>query len=160
MPHNAVNFNHSSQPDIWLSSLTCSFPHIAPLLPLFLSSPSSLPLLPSPPPFPSPIPFLVHVSSQGEYRREKLKETIAPAMDISISSNFERFLYHMADDDANTLRGWMETFEKTQCLTATTALKARVVTEMKVRRAETPAPTSLNIAQTHTRGSQPCAWRN
>ena len=124
------------------------------LLPFSLSSPPSLPLLPllpSPPPFPSPIPFLVHVSSQGEYRREKLKETIAPAMDISISSNFERFLYHMADDDANTLRGWMETFEKTQCLTATTALKARVVTEMKVRRAETPPPTSLNIAQTHAR---------
>ena len=129
----------------------------------FSLSPSRLP-----PYFPSllplttslPRPRLFHVSSQGEYRREKLKETIAPAMDISISSNFERFLYHMADDDANTLRGWMETFEKTQCLTATTALKARVVTEMKVRRAETPGPQLRSTSPVHTRGSQPCAWRN
>ena len=34
-------------------------------------------------------------------------------MDISISSNFERYLYYLAGEDAATLKGWMDQFEST-----------------------------------------------
>jgi len=32
-------------------------------------------------------------------------------MDISVSSNFERYLYYLAEESGSTLAAWMETFE-------------------------------------------------
>lgn len=34
-------------------------------------------------------------------------------MDICVSSNFERFLFHLCGDDGDVLRGWLEDFERT-----------------------------------------------
>ena len=42
------------------------------------------------------------------------KSTPAPSMDISVSSNFERFLYHCVDDDSDKTRQMMETFATTK----------------------------------------------
>ena len=67
----------------------------------------------------------------GTYRRDALKATIAPAMDISISSNFERFIYHMCGDDAAELKAYMDAFEATRSFTAKPALLAAVQAEMK-----------------------------
>jgi threonine synthase len=55
--------------------------------------------------------------SRGEYHREDIRETISPSMDICVSSNFERYLYHLAGDDPSTLASWMAAFESTGRLT-------------------------------------------
>ena len=49
----------------------------------------------------------------GHYTKEDAEPTIAPSMDISISSNFERYLLYLADGDTATLKQWMDIFEKT-----------------------------------------------
>jgi threonine synthase len=56
---------------------------------------------------------------RGEYHREDIRETISPSMDICVSSNFERYLYHLAGDDPSTLASWMKAFETTGKLTLT-----------------------------------------
>lgn len=55
--------------------------------------------------------------TKGEYHRYDIAETISPSMDICVSSNFERYLYHLAGDDGETLASWMKTFEKTGKIT-------------------------------------------
>jgi threonine synthase len=47
----------------------------------------------------------------GEYRRQRTRATLAPSMDISVSSNFERYLYYLANEDRNLLTTWMDEFE-------------------------------------------------
>jgi len=49
----------------------------------------------------------------GSYSRTACLETLSPSMDITISSNFERFLYHMAGDDAAFMKEKMTAFEAT-----------------------------------------------
>lgn len=55
--------------------------------------------------------------TKGEYHLESIVPTISPSMDICVSSNFERYLYHLADDNSTTLVDWMKTFEETKKLT-------------------------------------------
>lgn len=40
--------------------------------------------------------------------QREVKPTIAPAMDIQISSNFERYLHHLCDEDAVRVAQLME----------------------------------------------------
>jgi threonine synthase len=49
----------------------------------------------------------------GVYRKSPANLTIAPSMDISVSSNFERYLYYLAGGSAETLASWMDIFEST-----------------------------------------------
>jgi len=44
----------------------------------------------------------------GKYHREECKPTISPSMDICISSNFERFLLWVANDDTSKISKWMK----------------------------------------------------
>lgn len=55
----------------------------------------------------------------GKYHRKNFIETIAPSMDICVSSNFERYLYHLCGDNGAMLNTWMTNFEKTGELTIT-----------------------------------------
>uniref|UniRef100_A0A7S4SNE2 Threonine synthase n=1 Tax=Ditylum brightwellii TaxID=49249 RepID=A0A7S4SNE2_9STRA len=57
--------------------------------------------------------------SKGEYHRYDINKSISPSMDICVSSNFERYLYHLAGDDPTTLSSWMKAFESTGQLTIT-----------------------------------------
>jgi threonine synthase len=52
----------------------------------------------------------------GRYERGALRQTLSPAMDIQISSNFERYLYYRTEQDAERLRGLMEDFVRTGAL--------------------------------------------
>lgn len=47
----------------------------------------------------------------GVYRKDPASLTIAPSMDISVSSNFERYLLYLADEDTTRLAAWMHEFE-------------------------------------------------
>ena len=49
----------------------------------------------------------------GKYTNSPSHLTIAPSMDISVSSNFERYLFYLAEENAGTLESWMRIFETT-----------------------------------------------
>lgn len=51
--------------------------------------------------------------STGKYWREGVVPTLAPSMDICVSSNFERYLFHLSGDDGEVLAGWLKGFEAT-----------------------------------------------
>jgi threonine synthase len=61
----------------------------------------------------------------GTYERQPCKQTVAPSMDISVSSNFERYLFYIAGEDPFTLRSWMTVFESTNSLSLSPPLHAR-----------------------------------
>ncbi len=50
--------------------------------------------------------------SKGEYSSSEVRETLSPSMDIQISSNFERYLYDLAEKSSKQLQIWMDTFEQ------------------------------------------------
>ena len=55
--------------------------------------------------------------TEGKYHRRSINKTISPSMDICVSSNFERYLYHLTGDDPVKLKEWMDAFERTGELT-------------------------------------------
>ena len=55
----------------------------------------------------------------GHYTRQKSVKTNAPSMDICVSSNFERFLYHVGDDNATLTSDLMLTFDRTKQMKVT-----------------------------------------
>jgi len=75
--------------------------------------------------------------THGEYHREDIHETISPSMDICVSSNFERYLFHLAGDDATTLASWMKAFESTGKLTITGKKLDEARADFKSARADT-----------------------
>lgn len=53
--------------------------------------------------------LLPRLLATGSYApAQVVKPTLAPAMDIQISSNVERLLFHLAAGDAPQIRTWME----------------------------------------------------
>jgi threonine synthase len=58
----------------------------------------------------------------GEYKKTGASVlTIAPSMDISISSNFERYLFYLCGEDTRQLALWMGGFERTGSLSVSKA---------------------------------------
>ena len=49
----------------------------------------------------------------GRYSKTPAVRTVAPSMDISVSSNFERYLYYLAGESPAVLSSWMSVFEAT-----------------------------------------------
>lgn len=54
----------------------------------------------------------------GDYVKESIAKSMSPSMDICVSSNFERFLFHMMDDNSSVLKTLMESFEGKATTTA------------------------------------------
>lgn len=65
----------------------------------------------------------------GKYWKQGIKATLSPSMDITISSNFERFLFDLSGKNPKKLKEWMDEFERTDKLTITGELldKARSI---------------------------------
>lgn len=59
------------------------------------------------------ISLLCRFLETGIYHKKAATLTIAPSMDISVSSNFERYLFYLAGSSSDTLRSWMDSFEGT-----------------------------------------------
>lgn len=53
---------------------------------------------------------LTRYFNQGEYRATAVVPTLSPAMDIQVASNFERYLYYLAQGDSHMVTTWMEGF--------------------------------------------------
>lgn len=59
---------------------------------------------------------LFNFFQKGIYKKMPVVQTLAPSMDISISSNLERYLYYLADESSELLASWMTSFEATEKL--------------------------------------------
>jgi len=90
--------------------------------------------------------------SKGEYHLYNIVPTISPSMDICVSSNFERYLYHLADDDSSTLLSWMTNFEKTGKLTLDGPLLRQAQSDFLSGRADTDQ--TLHTIQTYYNNHQ------
>lgn len=88
--------------------------------------------------------------TKGEYHREPIAETISPSMDICVSSNFERYLFHLAGNDAMKLASWMKEFESTGKLTVTGELLRKAQTDFDSVRANTDETLKI-IKDYHTK---------
>lgn len=75
--------------------------------------------------------------TNGEYHRFDINETISPSMDICVSSNFERYLFHLAGNDAAILAKWMEDFESSKKLSLTGPTLAKAQDDFLSARADT-----------------------
>jgi len=75
--------------------------------------------------------------TKGEYHRESIAKSISPSMDICVSSNFERYLFHLAGNDSAKLQEWMKDFEKTDRLTLTGDTLRRAQRDFDSARADT-----------------------
>ena len=62
----------------------------------------------------------------GVYRAGTVSQTWSPSMDIQVASNFERYLFELADRDSARLRSWMADFERGGELTVEPERFARV----------------------------------
>ena len=52
--------------------------------------------------------------STGRYEQSFVIPTLAPAMDIQVASNFERFLFDLSGRDPEKLNNWMTRFDQTK----------------------------------------------
>lgn len=65
--------------------------------------------------------------STGTYdRKRKFYTTISPSMDILVSSNLERLLYHLTDGNAEKVAGWMKELSENGCYTVDDETKAKL----------------------------------
>ncbi len=52
----------------------------------------------------------------NDYSRSKLEHSLSPSMDIQVSSNFERLLFDLYDNDGTAISGLMDNFKSTGIL--------------------------------------------
>jgi threonine synthase len=60
--------------------------------------------------------ILARYFNTGVYSLGGVAPTLSPSMDIQVASNFERYLYYLAGEDAATLKRWMADFKATGSL--------------------------------------------
>jgi threonine synthase len=75
--------------------------------------------------------------TKGEYHRESIHPTISPSMDICVSSNFERYLFHLTGNDSKLLNRWMQEFEMTSTLTLQGEVLRKAQSDFDSARADT-----------------------
>ncbi|GAB6039478.1 threonine synthase [Endothiovibrio diazotrophicus] len=73
--------------------------------------------------------ILARFVASGAYASGECYATLSPAMDIQVSSNFERYLYYLMDGDATAVKGLMEGFAATGRLEVSEEKLAQVHTD-------------------------------
>jgi threonine synthase len=73
--------------------------------------------------------ILTRFVGTGVYAVGDVYQTLSPAMDIQIASNFERYLYFLHDGDAPQVRSLLETLQRTGRLEVDAAHHAQVQTD-------------------------------
>ena len=81
--------------------------------------------------------ILARFFQTGEYSRGEVHQTLSPAMDIQVASNFERFLYYYFDQDSNRLCAFMAEFNETGNASIGEAPTEELFTAVAVGRGET-----------------------
>ena len=61
--------------------------------------------------------ILARYFTTGVYSLGPVAPTLSPSMDIQVASNFERYLYYLAGENASTLKQWMSEFKAAGALT-------------------------------------------
>ena len=56
--------------------------------------------------------ILYRFVNYGDYSKGEVVKTISPSMDIQVASNFERYLYYLFDEDADTVKNLMSKFSE------------------------------------------------
>jgi len=69
--------------------------------------------------------ILARYFNTGVYSLGEVAPTLSPSMDIQVASNFERYLYYLANESAATLKSWMAQFKATGSLTTPGAAHTR-----------------------------------
>ncbi len=70
--------------------------------------------------------ILTRFVTSGCYTLSAVHETLSPAMDIQVSSNFERYLYYLLNEDGAAVQGLMEEMGRTGRIQVTAEQLARV----------------------------------
>jgi len=73
--------------------------------------------------------------SAGDYSSSTVSETVTPSMDIQVSSNFERFLYHMSGNDSTMMATLMRELESSGTLKPTAQMLSNSRVHMDSARA-------------------------
>mmetsp|Transcript_17296 Transcript_17296/g.53174 ORF Transcript_17296/g.53174 Transcript_17296/m.53174 type:complete len:491 (-) Transcript_17296:74-1546(-) len=83
--------------------------------------------------------ILARFFASGRYEKPaSAVETLAPSMDICVSSNFERFVFHCAGNDTDEMNTLMDAFESTGKFAASPALHAKARSEMHAAAVQKP----------------------
>jgi threonine synthase len=97
--------------------------------------------------------ILARFFASGEYRKDRVRPSISPSMDIQVASNFERLLFDLVGRDPDRLRGLMATLDQSGGFAVEASELARageVFSATAVGEAETRA----TIAQVHKESGQ------
>ncbi len=86
--------------------------------------------------------------ASGVYETDTVRPTISPSMDIQISSNFERYLYYLMDEDAEAVRQLMSQMSTDGKLSVPEA-KRKVVAEIFQAAAVNEEQTQQQIQETY-----------
>lgn len=73
--------------------------------------------------------ILYRFFTKGEYDKGAVYQTTSPSMDIQISSNFERYLYYLFDEDTEKLAEAMDRFKRSGRLHVSADLKERALAD-------------------------------
>jgi threonine synthase len=77
--------------------------------------------------------ILTRFVQTGVYAVGEVYQTLSPAMDIQIASNFERYLYFLYDGDAHYVRSLLETLQRTGRLEVDAAHHAQSPSRFRCR---------------------------
>lgn len=80
--------------------------------------------------------ILTRFFESGEMRAESVVPTLSPSMDIQISSNFERYLFHLLGHDSERLTDLMNDFKKNGAFKIDDALMKKAQRDFKAIRCD------------------------